>query len=302
MKTLYALILAVLMLTSSALAQDASKTVAAEYPFLSSGALGSATLSALPKGIILRSGELTLTQKDLDAEIRKSPESMRPQLKQNLFFVLENKTTQTLFTWEALSWAKTQKTAPKDEDSLIRAYFESITSGVSVNDEELKNFFAANKDMIGDATFDQTKDQLKDYVLEQKRSNAAQARINSLSERYEVELDKNWVAKQNSAAMNNPVDKARKSGKPSLVDFGADGCRPCDMLAPILESLKKQYAGKLNVLFVHVRKEEILAARYGVQSIPVQVFYDKDGKEVFRHVGFFAKEKIEAKLAEMGVK
>jgi thioredoxin 1 len=45
-----------------------------------------------------------------------------------------------------------------------------------------------------------------------------------------------------------------------------------------------------------------LAARYGIQSIPVQIFFDKDGKEVFRHVGVFPQEEIEKKLAEMGVK
>jgi thioredoxin 1 len=73
------------------------------------------------------------------------------------------------------------------------------------------------------------------------------------------------------------------------------------MLAPILETLKGKYAGKLNVVFVHVGQEQILAARYGIVSIPTQFFYDKDGKEVFRHVGFIPQQDIEKKLAEMGV-
>jgi len=46
----------------------------------------------------------------------------------------------------------------------------------------------------------------------------------------------------------------------------------------------------------------VLAARYGIGSIPVQVLFDKDGKERFRHVGFFPQDEIEKKLAEMGVK
>ncbi len=109
------------------------------------------------------------------------------------------------------------------------------------------------------------------------------------------------LAKQAVLARDNPVDKARDSGKPSLVDFGATGCGPCDMMTPILENLKVKYEGKLNVLFVHVRERQILGAKYGIQTIPVQVFFDKDGKEVFRHVGFFPQEEIERKLAEMGV-
>jgi len=96
------------------------------------------------------------------------------------------------------------------------------------------------------------------------------------------------------------VDKARDSGKPSLVDFGTTRCGPCDMMTPIPAELKTKYQGKLNVLFVHVREKQILGAEYGIQTIPVQVFFDKDGKEVLRHVGFFPQEEIERKLAEMG--
>jgi len=291
-------------LATSAWAQPSGsgqQTVEEAYPGLSSGPLASAKAVALPKGIILRSGELQLTQKDLDAEIRKSPKDLWPQLKKNLFFVLENRFTKSLITWEARSWAKTTTGAPVDDNSLIRAYLDSLTKGLAVTDEEIKSFYDSNEDMMGGASLDQVKEQLRDYVLEQKRGEIIRNRVSGLSDRYEVEIDKDWVAKQHAASMDNPVDKARKSGKPSIVDFGADGCRPCDMMTPILESLKKDYAGKVNVLFVHVRKEQILAARYGVQSIPVQVFFDKAGKEVFRHVGFFPKDQMTAKLAEIGV-
>ena len=94
----------------------------------------------------------------------------------------------------------------------------------------------------------------------------------------------------------------KASGKPSLVDFGSKGCRPCDMLAPILETLTKKYDGQANVMFVSVVQEQILAARYGIEAIPVQVFFDKDGKEVSRHVGFLPQEEIEKQMAKMGVK
>ncbi len=109
------------------------------------------------------------------------------------------------------------------------------------------------------------------------------------------------LAKQAVLARDNPVDQARDSGKPSLVDFGATGCGPCDRMTPILEDLEDKYPGKRNVLFVHVCEKQILGAKYGIQTIPVQVFFDKDGREVFRHTGFFPQDEIEKKLAEMGV-
>ena len=111
--------------------------------------------------------------------------------------------------------------------------------------------------------------------------------VRTLGQRISIEVSASWTKEQAALAKDNPVDKARSSGKPSLVDFGSTGCRPCDMLAPILETLKTKYAGKVNVLFIHVGQEQILAARYGIQTIPMQFFYDKDGKEVFRHVGFW---------------
>jgi len=86
------------------------------------------------------------------------------------------------------------------------------------------------------------------------------------------------------------------------VEFGATGCVPCDMMQPILDNLRKDYPQKLNVVFVHVREEQVLAARYGIRSIPVQVFFDAQGQEVFRHVGFFAQAEVDKQLAAMGVR
>jgi len=295
-------LLAVPLIAGAADAPSVSQLVNDAYPTLTTGALASARLVELPAGTILGSGQIKITQKDLDAEIGKAPQEIRPQLKRNLFFVLENKATQMFLQYEAGNWAKQNKTAGRGQDDLVKSYLSSLTANLSVTDEEIKAFFDKNKDMMGNATFDQVKGQLRDYLLNQKRQDAVSAHIAATGERYEIDVNKSWTAKQYSAAMDNPIDKARKSGKPTMVDLGADGCRPCDMMTPILESLKKDYAGRANVLFAHVRKERILAARYGVQSIPVQVFFDKDGKEVFRHVGFFPKDQITAKLADMGVK
>lgn len=284
-------------------AKDNIQLVKDAYPDLTSGALTLAKVVDLPSDILLRSGKIEISQKDIDAEIASAPEELRTQLAQYQFLVLENKATQALLEDEAGNWAKENK-RPTDEakDQLMQAYILSLTSNVSVSDDEAKSFFDQNKDMMGDATFEQVKDQLKEYMLGQKRQEAVGAHVATIGARHEIEINKTWAAKQYTAAMDNPLDKARKSGKPTMVDLGADGCKPCEMMTPVLEELKKEYEGKVNVLFVHVRKEQVLAARYGVQAIPVQIFFDKDGKEVFRHVGFFAKDQIITKLTEMGVK
>ena len=156
--------------------------------------------------------------------------------------------------------------------------------------------------MCGNASYDQVKGELKQYVLRQKQQQAVSEYIRTLGTRVPIVVSASWVKEQAKLARDNPVDKARASGKPSLVDFGASGCRPCDMMTPVLKYLKEKYIGKLNVHFIHVREENILAARYGIEAIPVQIFFDRHGKEVFRHSGYFPQVEIETKLSEMGVK
>lgn len=88
---------------------------------------------------------------------------------------------------------------------------------------------------------------------------------------------------------------------PKLIDLGADQCIPCKMMAPILAELKKAYAGKMTVEFIDVWKNPEAAKPYGIEMIPTQIFYDANGKELFRHTGFFSKEDILGKWRELGV-
>ena len=79
-------------------------------------------------------------------------------------------------------------------------------------------------------------------------------------------------------------DKALASGQLLMVDFWADWCGPCKMLAPVIEGLGDEYEGKALVGKINVDEEQELAIRYGVMSIPTVIFF-KDGEEVARKVG-----------------
>jgi thioredoxin 1 len=91
------------------------------------------------------------------------------------------------------------------------------------------------------------------------------------------------------------------AGLPRLVDLGSVSCIPCKMMAPILEELKKEYAGRLQVEFIDVMADPDAAGPYKISLIPTQIFFDASGKERFRHEGFFSKEDILAKWRELGV-
>jgi len=279
------------------------RTVNELYPGLTTGAMSCAAASTLPEGVVLRAGDLVIENNELIEEIGKAPEQIRPKLKKNTFFVLEQVATLKLLLTEARTEAaKSGKDiSEKNEQAIIQDYLGALAKTVKVGDEEIFDFYNGNKEMLGNASLAQVKPQIEQFLLQQKQQELINEHIRTIGRRMQIEISASWLKVQAALARDNPVDKARASGRASLVDFGSTGCVPCDMMAPILETLREKYNGKVNVLFIHVGEEPILASRYGVQSIPVQIFFDKTGKEVFRHVGFFPQEQIEGKLSEMRV-
>ena len=94
---------------------------------------------------------------------------------------------------------------------------------------------------------------------------------------------------------NTPAASGPRAALPRLVDLGAGKCIPCKKMAPILEELKKEYAGRIEVEFIDVWKNPDAGKAYGVEMIPTQIFYHANGKELDRHTGLFGKEDILAK-------
>ena len=88
---------------------------------------------------------------------------------------------------------------------------------------------------------------------------------------------------------------------PALIDLGRTFCIPCKLMAPILEEMKKEYEGRLYVEFIDVGDNPEAARKYRINMIPTQIFLDASGKELYRHVGFFAKEDILKKWKELGI-
>ena len=92
------------------------------------------------------------------------------------------------------------------------------------------------------------------------------------------------------------------SGLPRLVELGAGKCQACKAMAPIIEQLRKEYAGRIEVESVDVIEDRERARQIDFNLIPSQVFFDAAGKELWRHEGFMPKDQIEAKFAELKMK
>lgn len=100
-----------------------------------------------------------------------------------------------------------------------------------------------------------------------------------------------------SASSNNMPVK----GQVTMVDLGAASCIPCKMMAPILEKLEKRYRGKAVIAFIDLRYDRDASRRFNIQAIPTQIFFDKNGREVSRHIGFMSEDAIVSQLKTMGV-
>ncbi|OGU17968.1 MAG: thiol reductase thioredoxin [Geobacteraceae bacterium GWC2_53_11] len=104
------------------------------------------------------------------------------------------------------------------------------------------------------------------------------------------------------SATATTVNQALSSGKPTVIDLGARSCIPCKKMAPILEGLAGEYRGKARVLFIDVHEDDAAARRFRIQMIPTQIFFNAQGKEVKRHMGFMDKADILKELKNAGLK
>ena len=89
-----------------------------------------------------------------------------------------------------------------------------------------------------------------------------------------------------------------ESEVPVLVDFYADWCGPCKMMAPIVESLAESFEGKVKIGKLNIDDEMEIAQKYRVMSIPTFIFF-KDGQVVETSMGAMSKEELEEKLKKL---
>ncbi|HMS46934.1 MAG: thioredoxin [Candidatus Microthrix subdominans] len=94
----------------------------------------------------------------------------------------------------------------------------------------------------------------------------------------------------------NFTEEVAGSDTPVLVDFWAEWCGPCKMIAPVLEEIAQEHAGKIRIAKVDVDSEQTLAMRFGIQGIPTMIVFS-GGEPDLRITGAMGKPQLEDKLA-----
>lgn len=276
-------------------------TIESKYPGLSSGALGQATPGYV-KGALLEVDGQTITSKQLTDRLAQVQSPGKEQYRKYQFALLEDMAISLLLDKEARKWALDSSRFGLEGEKLMQEYVTHLVGDVTVTEDEARQFYKDFPGMVGKATFEQAKSAIMSFIKQDKVEALLNKHIATMSARHTVRVSDTWARQQYRTWTRTPIEAARRSGKPTLAKFGAERCMPCRALAPIIKELQKKHEAALNVVDINSDKEFVVSNQYGVVSIPLMVFYDKDGKEKARLTGYHDKAAIEAKLAEIGVK
>ena len=93
-------------------------------------------------------------------------------------------------------------------------------------------------------------------------------------------------------AATNEKTKDKPKPQVTFVELGSVNCIPCKMMKPVMKAVEDEYKDKVQVVFYDVKVKKEMADKYKIRVIPTQVFLDKEGREFFRHEGFYPKEDI----------
>ena len=275
----------------------------AVHPRLTSGALSHAKLMKLSEGVLIRTEKLIFTRNDIDAELNKMPPEQKDLYSKNQFLIADQLATGAILEQEAKAEmsGKGMDVSAMDQNMLLQTWIGGKVSDITVTEEETKKFYEENKDLIGGAPYEQVKGQINSYLAQEKQQDAVQQLVKELGKRIDIAVDADWAKEQDAIGRDNEVDRARDSGKPTMANFGADSCVPCQQMKPIREAVKEKYEGKVNVVYVHADKEQMVSTRYGIRGIPHLIFFDSKGNVFHEQTGVMTEEQIEDLLIKMAV-
>jgi thioredoxin 1 len=110
------------------------------------------------------------------------------------------------------------------------------------------------------------------------------------------------VKNRTSAQDNSGANRQPNTNLPTLLEFSSTTCAPCREMIPILDELKDEYEGRVNIKVTDIDEQPEEAQKYSIRVIPTQIFLDAEGKELGRHEGYIPKEDLIKLMEEkMGV-
>ncbi|MGB9742496.1 MAG: thioredoxin domain-containing protein [candidate division WOR-3 bacterium] len=247
-----------------------------------------------------------ITREYLTKMFNLLPAQYQDVYKNDLEGFLEQLITRELLYQEAVSkgFASNNPDATDPEqkkDMAIERLLKDLSAKIVVPEDEIRRFYEERKSEMRGATYEQVKNDITNYLAEQKQGEVIVAHIESLKAQARIKRNEKWLAAERAKRPPDPLEKALKNGKPTVLDLGAGYCVPCKMMKPIFEELQREYGDRANIILLEISEHRQIANRYNVRIIPTQIFFDKQGNIFYRHEGFMSREEILNKLREMGM-
>ena len=266
--------------------------------------------------ILARVNDDKISVDQFNKELGKvEPALIREMVREEPNNLLERMVMKTLLLQEAKKQGvsasvKTYKDAatnplPPDESMIAELIGKKFPSPPEVTREEVEGFYKMYKNRMEGKPLKEVAPAIEQYIREAKQQQALGEFLEDLRKNAKVDINQAQLQKVavKPPEMNteDELKQALASGKPVLVDFGANSCLPCRQLRPVLKEISAEYSEKAKILVIDVYKHQNLAREHKVLMLPTLVFFDSKGKETFRNVGIMEKEKIIGKLKEIGM-
>ena len=249
-----------------------------------------------------------ITVAQFDREMAKIPSPFQEVFREEPKQYLDQVITKEVVLQEARRLDVKADPAAKGEDvdlSIMQNLLKKeVLDKIQVDPQEVAEVYRQHKDQMGKKSLAEVTPMIEEAIRELKGKEKAEEYLASLKNKAKIEINESHL--KDVTALPPPTNtkedfqQAIKSGKPLLVDFGANSCMPCRQLRPILKEIEKEQGEKARILVIDVYKYQDLAREYRVQLIPTLIFFDKTGKEMYRHVGAWDKDSIVGKLQEAG--
>lgn len=276
---------------------------------LLAGALSYVYFSGKASGNALASvnGE-KITVERFSQEIEKIQEPTRGLFKEDPAKFLDMMIMKALLLQEVRKQGSSPAREDMAEDAAIQEFLKKkFPSPPAVSKEEVAAFYEMYKNQMGGQTLEQVSPMIEQVIRQQKLEEEYGRYLEGLRTNAAIQINqerlKGLASKPADTSTNTEEEfaKALKSGRPVLVDFGSNSCIPCRQLRPILQEIRKEQEGKLEVLVIDIYKHQTLAAQYRIQVMPTLVFFDSSGKEVVRRQGFMPKTALMEELKKVGI-
>jgi thioredoxin 1 len=266
--------------------------------------------------ILARINDDKISVDQFNKELAKvEPAVIREMLREEPNNLLERMIVRALLLQEAKKQGvsapvKTYKDAaanplPPDDSVIAELIGKKFPSPPEVTREEVEGFYKMYKNRMEGRPLKEVAPAIEQYIRDAKSREALGQFLEEIRKNGKVDIDQAELQKVTvkPPEMNteDELKQALTSGKPVLVDFGANSCLPCRELRPVLKEIAAEHSEKAKILVIDVYKYQNLAREHKVLMLPTLIFFDSKGKETFRNVGLMEKEKIVGKLKEIGM-